>query len=65
MSDFAQKTPQELELLINSGESNNALEKINTILNSKTLAKNTRLDYLILKVKVLTRSGSTTLLEQV
>ena len=56
MSDFAQKTPQELELLINSGESNNALEKINTILNSKTLAKNTRLDYLILKVKALTRS---------
>ena len=56
MSDFVQETQQDLEKLIHSGESDNALEKINSILNSKTLAKEKRMDYLILKVKALTRS---------
>ncbi|MHA1200108.1 MAG: tetratricopeptide repeat protein, partial [Candidatus Heimdallarchaeaceae archaeon] len=56
MSDFEPETLQNHEQLILKGECQQALVKINAVLDSKVLSKNNKLIYNILKAKCLTKS---------
>jgi tetratricopeptide (TPR) repeat protein len=55
MTDFVSETPEQIDQLIRKGYSNKILEKIQSVLSSKEISGETRLDYQLLKCRVLTK----------
>ena len=55
MTNLVSETPEQIDQLIRKGYSNKILEKIQSVLSSKEISGETRLDYQLLKCRVLAR----------
>jgi len=55
MTDFVSETPEQIDQLIRKGYSIHLLEKIQSVLSSKEISRETRLVYQLFKCRVLTK----------
>ncbi|MCG3221742.1 MAG: tetratricopeptide repeat protein, partial [Candidatus Heimdallarchaeota archaeon] len=55
MTDLVSETPEQIDQLIRKGYSIHLLEKIQSVLSSKEISRETKLDYQLLKCRVLTK----------
>jgi len=55
MTDFVSETPEQIDQLIRKGYSIHLLEKIQSVLSSKEISRETKLNYQLFKCRILTK----------
>jgi tetratricopeptide (TPR) repeat protein len=55
MKEFVSETPEQIDQLIRKGYSNQLLEKVQSVLSSKEISGETRLDYQLLECRILAK----------